>query len=86
MKKQIKARSAMAVCAEDDPLAGDLTGYLSTLNWSKTPFVLAPNDTTVTIRVPKGLVAAVKKAAAKRGVKYHRWMRDAILKEVLKVA
>jgi predicted DNA binding CopG/RHH family protein len=85
MKKQVK-KASRATVPDDDPLAGDLTGYLSTLKWSKTPFVFAPNDTTVTIRVPKGLVEAVKKTAKERGVKYHRLMRDAIVKEVLKVA
>jgi len=84
MKQQTKASVPSA--ADDDPLAADLTGYLSTLHWSKHPFVFAPNDTTVTIRVPKGLVTAAKKEAKRRGVKYHRLMRDAIVKEVLKVA
>jgi predicted DNA binding CopG/RHH family protein len=63
-----------------------LTGYLSTLKWRKTRFVFAPNDATVTIRVPKALVDVAKRVAKKRGIKYHRMMRDAIVSDVLKVA
>jgi predicted DNA binding CopG/RHH family protein len=71
---------------DDDPLAEDLTGYLSTLKWRKTHFILEPNDTTVTIRVPKNLVTVAKRVAKKRGIKYHRMMRDAIVDCVVKVA
>jgi predicted DNA binding CopG/RHH family protein len=84
MKKQTKNKAKIEI--EDDPLASDLTGYLGTLKWRTTRFVLAPNDATVTIRVPKALVTVAKKVAKQRGIKYHRMMRDAIVSDVLKAA
>ena len=82
--KKPKAKRSMS--DDDDPLAGDLSGYLSTLKWQKAKFIFAPKDTTVTIRVPKSLVETAKKVAKKKGIKYHRLMRDAIVSYVMKAA
>lgn len=80
MPRQIK------VDPDDDPLAGDLSDLIGKLKWRKMSVVFAPKDTTVTIRMPKDMVELAKKTAKKKGVKYHRLMRDAIVSYLLKAA
>lgn len=63
---------------DQDPLAGDLSEFIGKAKWRKVRFVLAPKDTTVTLRMSKDMVETAKRVAKKRGVKYHRLMRDAI--------
>jgi predicted DNA binding CopG/RHH family protein len=69
-----------------DPLAEDLTGYLSTLNFKRAKVEMAPKDTTVTLRVPSQLIVTAKKVAKKHGVKYQTMMRQAIVEYVAKAA
>jgi predicted DNA binding CopG/RHH family protein len=80
MKKRIPNK------VTDDPLAEDLSGYLGKLKWTKTKFAFAPKDSTVTLRIPRGLVDMAKKVAKKKGIKYHKMMRDAIVDYVVKAA
>ena len=82
-KRSSKKKAAAPV---DDPLAGNLAGYLSQLKWRKVKFTFAAKDTTVTLRVPKALVATAKQIAKKRGIKYQSMMRDAIVNCVVKAA
>ena len=82
MKKPTRSNTDI----DDDPLAGDMSDFISKAKWIKTSFVFAANDATVTIRMPKALVAVARKVAKKRGIKYHRMMRDAIVSDVLKAA
>jgi predicted DNA binding CopG/RHH family protein len=69
-----------------DPLAEDLTGYLSTLSFKRAKAEMAPKDTTVTLRVPSELIVSAKKVAKKHGVKYQTMMRRAIVEYVAKAA
>lgn len=71
---------------DQDPLAGDLSELIGKAQWRKVRFVLAPKDTTVTIRMSKGMLDTAKKVAKKRGIKYHRLMRDAIANYLVKAA
>jgi predicted DNA binding CopG/RHH family protein len=71
---------------EDDPLVEDLSDHIGTLKWGKVHFSFAPQDPTVTIRIPKKFVDLAKQMAKKKGVKYHRMMRDAIVDYVVKAA
>lgn len=71
---------------DQDPLAGDLSEIIGKAKWKKVRFVLAPKDTTVTLRMSKDMVETAKKLAKKRGVKYHRLMRDAIANFLIKAA
>ncbi len=71
---------------QDDPLAEDLTGYLSTLEFKRAKVEMARKDTTVTLRVPSELVVTAKKVAKKHGVKYQTMMRQAIVEYVAKAA
>lgn len=71
---------------KDDPLDGDLSGLIGKAQWRKVRFILAPKDTTVTLRMSKNMVDTAKKVAKKKGVKYHRLMRDAIASYLVKVA
>ncbi len=81
MSKQAKARAK-----EDDPLAGDLSAFIGKANWRKVRFLMAPKDTTVTIRINKGVVDLAKKVAKQEGIRYHRLMRNAITNYVIKAA
>jgi predicted DNA binding CopG/RHH family protein len=79
-------KKAKATELDDDPLAGDLSEYLGTLKWRRVRFVLAPKNSTVTLRIPSSLLELAKKVAKKKGIKYHRMMRDAIVDYVVKAA
>ena len=81
MSKPVKSKAK-----EDDPLAGDLSQFIGKANWRKVRFLMAPKDTTVTIRINKGVVDLAKKVAKHEGVKYHRLMRNAITSYVVKAA
>lgn len=80
MKTKLKAAES------EDPLAHEWTGYIGKLKWHKTRFTFAPKDTTVTLRIPASLIDLAKKVAKKKGIKYHRMMRDAIVDYVVKAA
>ena len=66
-----------------DPLAGDLSGVLGKLEFQKARFLVAAKDTTVTLRMPASLMQSAQKLAKRRGVKYQRLMRDAIVDYVV---
>lgn len=70
----------------EDPLAGDISEILGTAKLSRLNLIYAPKDTTVTLRIPRAVLDAAKKVAKKRGIKYHRMMRDAIVNLVVKAA
>jgi predicted DNA binding CopG/RHH family protein len=71
---------------DDDPLAGDMSDFISKAKWRKTRFIFAAKNATVTIRIPKTFVDLAKKVANKKGIKYHKMMRDAIVDYVVKAA
>jgi predicted DNA binding CopG/RHH family protein len=73
MKKSIKINNLK------DPLAGDLSGVLGTLQFKKARFSVAAKDTTITLRMPASLVDSAKALAKHKGVKYQHMMRDAIV-------
>ena len=68
----------------DDPLAEDWSGYIGTLKFRKASFIFAPKNTTVTLRVPEALLAVAKRVAKRKGIKYQRIMREAIIDYLVK--
>jgi len=66
----------------EELLAEDLTEYLTPDNFKKnfTPvtFEFAPKDATISLRLPKDLLEAVKKASGKRGIGYQKFIRQSI--------
>ena len=76
MKKKLpKLRSDKA--AEDFVARADLTDY--DLSGMKTVrFEFQPKSERINMRVPKPLLNAVKSAAAKAGVPYQRFIRQAL--------
>jgi len=83
MKKVTKTKPEVV---DDDPLAGDLSDLIGQLKWRKARFIFAAKDATVSIRIPKTFVDLAKKVADKKGIKYHKMMRDAIVDYVVKAA
>lgn len=69
-----------------DPLAGDLSEFISKAKWRKLRLVLRRKDATVTLRMPQALVDEAKKVAKKKHVKYQSMMRNAIADYVSKAA
>lgn len=62
----------------------DLTRYdLSALE--PTRFEFAPKEARVNMRLPTGLLKAVKQAAAKRGVPYQRFIRQTLERAVAEI-
>lgn len=62
----------------------DLTRYdLSALE--PTRFEFAPKESRVNMRLPTGLLQAVKLAAAQRGVPYQRFIRQTLERAVAQV-
>lgn len=61
--------------------SSDLTGYdLSTL--TPTRFELSSKDSRVNMRLPTELLAAAKAVAARKGMPYQRFIRQALEKAV----
>jgi len=58
-------------------LEQDLSG-LDFAQFRPTRFEFARKDTTVNMRMPAGLLAAIKARAAARGVPYQRFMREVL--------
>jgi predicted DNA binding CopG/RHH family protein len=79
MKEYIKNPSKA-----NDPLAGDMSDFISKAKWQQARFTFAAKDTTVTLRIPQALVDSAKKIAKKKHIKYQRMMRDAIVDYVVK--
>lgn len=60
----------------DDPLAGDLSGLMEEADWQVANFELTkPKTETITMRVSKELLKAIKSEAKKRGLDYTKYMR-----------
>ena len=70
----------------DDPLDQDLSEFINDGGWKPMRFVFAPKDTTVTGRLPQGMVASLKEAAAREGVRYQGFMRQLIAEGLAKHA
>ena len=70
----------------DDLLSEDLTEYLTAdnfnANFTPVSFEFAPKDETISIRLSKGLLEAIKVAAAKRGIGYQKLIRESIERAV----
>lgn len=62
----------------DDPLAGDMSDFITAAKLRKVHFTFSPKDTTVTLRLPATLVDSAKKVAKRKGVKYQAMLREAI--------
>ena len=62
----------------EDPLAGDLSGFLATLKFRPTSIELEKKDTSITLRLPASLVASAKALAKRQGVRYQGLMRSFI--------
>lgn len=67
-------------------LAEDLTEYLTPENFQKnftpTTFEFAPKDATISLRLSKDLLEAVKKASGERGIGYQKFIRESIEKAI----
>lgn len=60
----------------DDPLAGDLSELMEEADWQVAKFELTkPKTETITMRVSKELLKAIKSEAKKRGLDYTKYMR-----------
>jgi predicted DNA binding CopG/RHH family protein len=81
-----KSPQVKAPVDEDDPLDRDMSDFVSKAKWRRVRFVFAPKDSTVTIRIPRTVVDLAKQVAKKKGIKYHKMMRDAIVDYVVKAA
>ena len=59
-------------------LAGDLSPYMRPEMFHAASFEFAPKDATITLRLSRPLLAALKQEAARRGTKYQRLAREAL--------
>ncbi|ELR96275.1 CopG family antitoxin [Gloeocapsa sp. PCC 73106] len=63
-------------------LSEDLTEYLTPenfhSNFKPVTFEFAPKDTTISFRLSKDLLDAVKRASGKRGIGYQKFIRESI--------
>ena len=63
-------------------LSEDLTEYLTPenfpSNFKPVTFEFAPKDATISLRLSKDLLDAVKKASGKRGIGYQKFIRESI--------
>lgn len=64
-------------------LEQDLTDYLDLKNWQKVSFEFQPKVKTVNMRFSQPLYDAVKAAAAREGISYQRYIRQAVEKSLL---
>ena len=80
MKKPLPLLSsdeaAEAFVADADLSEFDLSGF------RPTQFEFAPKDHRITMRIPTQLLDAVKEAAARAGMPYQRFVRQALEKAV----
>ena len=65
-------KSAMSI------LDTDVSDYIHSGNFKKVNFELYPKDRTVTIRISKQLVEALKQQAKTTGISYQKFMRQAL--------
>jgi predicted DNA binding CopG/RHH family protein len=70
----------------EELLSQDLSEYLTSenfkANFTPVSFEFAPKDTTISIRLSKGLLDAVKKASAERGIGYQKFIRESLERAV----
>jgi predicted DNA binding CopG/RHH family protein len=59
-------------------LKKDLSKYFTQDNFSKIDFEFAPKSESITIRMPKELLDAVKISAEKKGLSYQKVIRLAV--------
>ena len=60
----------------DDLLEGDLSEIMEEADWQVTKYELTkPKTETITMRVSKELLKAIKSEAKKRGLDYTKYMR-----------
>lgn len=71
---------------DDDPLAEDFTDLIKAGGFKPLVLDKTPKDTTVTLRVPASLITTAKRVAKKRGIKYQKMMRQAIMEFVARAA
>lgn len=58
----------------------DLSDYIHSGNFKKVQFELYPKNQTITIRISKPLVKALKNRAKSKGIHYQKLMRQALEK------
>lgn len=76
MKKRLpKMRSDQSA---EKLLRKDLSDYLDPDNFTLTSFEFAPKDKSITIRVSKPLLEAVKAVSKRKGVSYQKYVRQAL--------
>ena len=68
-----------------DPLEGDLSDLLESGNWQRVRFELKPKNKTITIRLSKDLLDAVKRHAERVGLDYQKFIRIMLERLLLKV-
>ena len=61
-----------------DPLDQDLSNMLASSKWQRIRFELKPKNKTVTIRMSKELLDAVKEKAKESGLDYQKFIRIAL--------
>ena len=62
----------------EDLLKKDLSSYIHSKNFKPMRFELKPKNQTVTLRVSKELLKALKIKAKKQGIHYQKLMRQAL--------
>jgi predicted DNA binding CopG/RHH family protein len=70
----------------EELLCEDLSEYLMPenfkANFTPVSFEFAPKETSISIRLSKGLLDAIKTASAKRGIGYQKFIRESIERAV----
>lgn len=61
-----KAKKEAGPVGGDDPLDQDLSEFVNDGGWQRVRFIMAPKDTTVTMRLPQAMVRALKDVVSPR--------------------
>ncbi|NJL83090.1 MAG: CopG family transcriptional regulator [Chloroflexaceae bacterium] len=73
----------------EELLSEDLTEYLTPENFkgnfSPVSFEFAPKDATISLRLSKDLLEAVKKASDKRAISYQKFIRESIERAIREI-
>lgn len=59
-------------------LEQDLTDYLEPENFAPVTFEFEPKDHSISLRLSGSLLKAVKSASESRGIRYQKYIREAI--------
>ncbi len=62
----------------EDILKQDLSSFINSKNFKLSHFELKPKNKTVTLRISKELLKALKAKAKKQGVNYQKLIRQAL--------